>query len=71
MSSDSFAISSLTKFYGPIKALDEVTVTAPNRAVGLLGPNGAGKTTLIRILMGIFSIQLVQHLFLDWISGNQ
>ncbi|MGD2073144.1 MAG: ABC transporter ATP-binding protein, partial [Candidatus Thorarchaeota archaeon] len=40
----------------PIKALDEVTVTAPNRAVGLLGPNGAGKTTLIRILMGI-----IQH----------
>ena len=56
MSSDTFAISSLSKYYGSIKALDEVTVTAPNRAVGLLGPNGAGKTTLIRILMGI-----IQH----------
>lgn len=56
MSSDTFAISSLSKYYGSIKALDEVTVTSPDRAVGLLGPNGAGKTTLIRILMGI-----IQH----------
>jgi ABC-2 type transport system ATP-binding protein len=56
MSTDTFSISSLSKYYGSVKALDEVTVTAPDRAVGLLGPNGAGKTTLIRILMGI-----IQH----------
>jgi ABC-2 type transport system ATP-binding protein len=56
MSTDIFTISSLSKYYGPIKALDDVTITAPKRSVGLLGPNGAGKTTLIRILMGI-----IQH----------
>ena len=46
-------IDSLTKRYGSILALDDVTMTVPRGSIfGFLGPNGAGKTTLIRIVMG-------------------
>ncbi len=38
--------------YGPIKALDGVSVSIGEGACGLLGPNGAGKSTLLRILLG-------------------
>jgi ABC-2 type transport system ATP-binding protein len=43
----------LVKRYGPITAVDELTLTAPRGAVtGILGPNGAGKTTTIEICEG-------------------
>ena len=46
-------VTDLTKLYGPIEALREVTFhVAPGEIVGLLGPNGAGKTTTIKILTG-------------------
>jgi len=41
----------VTKHYGSIKALDEVSFSIRKGEIfGLLGPNGAGKTTLIKIL---------------------
>ncbi|NPU83534.1 MAG: ABC transporter ATP-binding protein [Syntrophaceae bacterium] len=47
-------IESLSKSYGPQKALDSLSLAFREGAVtGLLGPNGAGKTTLVSILMGI------------------
>ena len=47
------ATQSLTKIYGPLRALDDCTVqVAQGEVFGLLGPNGAGKTTLIRLLLG-------------------
>jgi ABC-2 type transport system ATP-binding protein len=43
----------VTKRYGPLAALDGVSVElAGNTIHGLLGRNGAGKTTLMRILTG-------------------
>ncbi|WP_353070586.1 ATP-binding cassette domain-containing protein [Actinomadura opuntiae] len=39
------------KWFGPVRALDGVTIAAPPGTVlGLLGHNGAGKTTLINVL---------------------
>jgi len=51
-----FRLTGVTKTYGPITALQQLTVEAAPGAVGLLGPNGAGKTTLIRTLLGLISI---------------
>jgi len=46
-------VSDLTKSYGPVKALQQVSFhIAPGEIVGLLGPNGAGKTTIIKTLTG-------------------
>ncbi len=45
----------ISKSFGPVKALDDVTVTLKHdEALGLLGDNGAGKSTLIKILSGVF-----------------
>lgn len=47
-------VTHLSKRFGDVLALDDVTFTAaPGRVVGFLGPNGAGKTTALRILTGL------------------
>ena len=51
-----FVLRDITKTYGKITALSQLSVTVPTGAVGLLGPNGAGKTTLIRTLLGLVTI---------------
>ena len=44
----------LTKRYGAVVAVDDLTVSVgPGRVTGLLGPNGAGKSTLLRLLLGL------------------
>src|SRR4051812_26333407 len=44
-------VEHLTKFFGPVQALYDVSFQVErNEVVGLLGNNGAGKTTLMRIL---------------------
>ena len=46
----------LSKNYGKIRALDDVTITLEGgRIVGLLGPNGSGKTTLIKLINGLLT----------------
>jgi ABC-2 type transport system ATP-binding protein len=46
----------VTKRYAQHTALDNVTITIPEKTIfGLLGPNGAGKTTLIRIINQIIN----------------
>jgi ABC-2 type transport system ATP-binding protein len=48
-------IELLSKSYGPIKALNEVSFSlSEGEYASLLGPNGAGKTTLFQILTGLF-----------------
>jgi ABC-2 type transport system ATP-binding protein len=43
----------LTKHYGDISALDDLTLDVrPGEVFGFLGPNGAGKSTMIRTLLG-------------------
>ncbi len=44
----------LSKHYGPVIAVDGLTLTLPKGEVfGLLGPNGSGKTTTILMLLGL------------------
>jgi ABC-2 type transport system ATP-binding protein len=44
----------LTKRYGRVTAVDEVSLTVrPGEVYGFLGPNGAGKTTTLRMLLGL------------------
>jgi ABC-2 type transport system ATP-binding protein len=46
--------SSLTKRYGELTAVDDLTFSLERGTVtGLLGPNGAGKTTTLRLLLGL------------------
>jgi ABC-2 type transport system ATP-binding protein len=43
----------LSKRFGPVTALDDLTLTlARGEVFGYLGPNGAGKTTTLRLLLG-------------------
>ena len=51
-----FAIKTenLSRDFGQIKALEDLTIQVPAGSVfGFLGPNGAGKTTTIRLLLGL------------------
>jgi ABC-2 type transport system ATP-binding protein len=48
------SIHSVSKFYGRIRALHEVSFDVPSGSVfGVLGPNGSGKTTLLGIVMDV------------------
>lgn len=47
-------IRSLTKRFGHVVALDQLSMTVPTGQVhGFLGPNGSGKSTTIRVLLGL------------------
>jgi ABC-2 type transport system ATP-binding protein len=55
MSSESeIEVSNLTKYFGKLLAVDQVSFEVKSRELfGLLGPNGAGKTTTIRMICGM------------------
>jgi ABC-2 type transport system ATP-binding protein len=42
----------LSKWYGQVIGLNDVSVTLPTGITGLLGPNGAGKSTFMKLITG-------------------
>jgi ABC-2 type transport system ATP-binding protein len=42
----------LSKWYGQVIGLNDVTVSVPAGITGLLGPNGAGKSTFMKLVTG-------------------
>ncbi len=45
-------IDQVSKFYGQVVGLNDVSLAIDGGVTGILGPNGAGKSTLFKIMMG-------------------
>jgi ABC-2 type transport system ATP-binding protein len=61
-------IDNLSKHYGRIKAVDQLSLEVhPGEVFGLLGPNGSGKTTTLGIILGIIKANSGQF---EWFEGN-
>ena len=52
MSGAVVAAEGLSKWYGQVIGLNDVTVSIPPGITGLLGPNGAGKSTFMKVMTG-------------------
>jgi len=46
------ATDHLSKWYGHVSGLNDVTIALPDGITGLLGPNGAGKSTFMKVVTG-------------------
>jgi ABC-2 type transport system ATP-binding protein len=46
-------LHNVSRTFGAITALSDITLSLPPGRIGLLGPNGAGKSTLLKLLMGL------------------
>jgi ABC-2 type transport system ATP-binding protein len=54
MNGTAIRLENLTRYFGPIKAVNGLSLEVPAGIIfGFLGPNGAGKTTTIRLLLGL------------------
>lgn len=59
-------LSNITKFYGPVRALNDVSFAVPEGSVfGILGPNGSGKTTLLSIVLDVLKANKGNFLWFD------
>lgn len=55
-SAPSLVVEGLTKQFGPLRAVDDLSFSVrPGAVTGFLGPNGAGKTTTLRMILGLTS----------------
>ena len=52
MSAAILTSANLSKWYGQVIGLNDVTVSVPPGITGLLGPNGAGKSTFMKLITG-------------------
>ena len=52
-----FSAENVTKKFGGVTALDNVSMEIPRASIfGLIGPNGAGKTTFFNTLTGLYQV---------------
>ena len=52
MSAPVLVADHVSKWYGQVIGLNDVTVSVPPGITGLLGPNGAGKSTFMKLITG-------------------
>ena len=52
MSAPVIAADHVSKWYGQVIGLNDVSVYVPSGVTGLLGPNGAGKSTFMKLITG-------------------
>jgi len=63
-------ISNLSKSYGKIKALDNLSLEInAGEVYGILGPNGSGKTTTLGIILGILAADSGNFIWFDGTYG--
>jgi ABC transporter DrrB family efflux protein len=56
MNDSVIVVNQLTRRFGPLTAVDDVSFQVPRGSIfGLLGPNGSGKSTIIRMLCGVLA----------------
>jgi ABC-2 type transport system ATP-binding protein len=65
-------VEHLSRFFGTVKALDDLSLEVPAGIVfGFLEPNGAGKTTTIHLLLGLLEPTQGQARVLDFDTRTQ
>ena len=66
------SINNVSKSYGPIRALTNVSFEIPVGSVfGILGPNGSGKTTLLGILLDVLKADSGNFTWFEGIPGDE
>jgi len=48
-------LTGVSRWYGNVVAVNDVTLTVGPGVTGLLGPNGAGKTTVLHMIAGLLN----------------
>lgn len=73
MALSNIVIENLSKSYGKLKVLDNISMEIPKGNFGLLGPNGAGKTTLMRTLTTLLDIEKgnISYENIEWKNKNK
>ena len=49
------AVTNVSRWYGNVVAVNDVTFTLDGGITGLLGPNGAGKSTILHMIGGFLA----------------
>ena len=64
MSDHILEIKNLTKYYGKVKGVEDLSLTLDSGEIfGFIGPNGAGKSTTIRCVMNLINKNSGQILY--------